>query len=297
LGRRRERCLLGILLLEAGAVVTVDRLVDLLWDGVPPAGARASLHAHVSRLRGRIDPDGQGTMGIRLVTRAGGYAAEIEPERVDAHQFKALVARAGELSDPAQRSATLREALALWRGPLMADVASDRLRERIGIDLTEGRLLAAEAMVEADIAAGRIEDAIVELTALTAQYPLRERLRAQLMRALYRSGRQAEALKVYADTRRLLVEELGVEPGPELRRAQRQILAGEADRAPEQAPPAARGGGRRNDLPGDVADFTGREEEMARLLDLLIRDAGAPSAVTISALDGMAGVGKPDPEL
>ncbi|GIH15550.1 AfsR/SARP family transcriptional regulator [Rugosimonospora africana] len=294
LGRRRERCLLGILLLEAGTTVSADRLVDLLWDGVPPGGARANLHAHISRLRGRIDPDGQGTMGIRLITRGGGYLVETDPERVDAHRFRALVSRAGSLSDPAERSATLSEALALWRGPLLADVASDRLRERIGIELTEGRMLATEMMIEAELAAGRIEEAIVELTALIAQYPMRERPRAQLMRALYQSGRQADALKVFADTRRLLIDELGVEPGPELQRVQRQILAGEADQAAGQAPadPAAEPATRRNDLPGDVADFTGREEEMNRLLDLLVRNTGAPAAVTISAFDGMAGIGK-----
>jgi DNA-binding SARP family transcriptional activator/tetratricopeptide (TPR) repeat protein len=296
LGRRRERCLLGILLLQAGATVSIERLMDLLWDDVPPSAARASLHAHVSRLRRRLDPDDDGALGIRLHSQHGGYVVEVPPDSVDAHRFRALVARARELSDPAHRSAALREGLALWRGPLLADVASDRLRERIGTELTEGRLIATELAIEADLALGRTAEAVAELTALVGQHRLRERPRAQLMLALYRCGRQADALEVFRDTRQLLHDELGIEPGPELQQMQRRILARDptltAPAPAVPAPAATSASLPRNDLPGDVADFTGREIEMRRLLDALSDDANTGTAVMISAIDGMAGIGK-----
>jgi DNA-binding SARP family transcriptional activator/tetratricopeptide (TPR) repeat protein len=291
LGRRRERCLLGILLLGAGAAVPVERLVSLLWDDAPPPAARASLHAHVSRLRRRLDPGNDGALGVRLLRRDGGYVAEVPPASTDAGRFHALVDRARALPDPAERSAGLRQGLALWRGPLLADAASDCLRERIGPQLTEGRLMATELAIEADLAAGRSAEAAAELTALVSAHPLRERLRAQLMLALYRCGRQADALQAFHDARELLAGELGIEPGPELRQMQERILAAD----PELAAPARAAelpGHQRSDLPGDIADFTGRETEMRRLLDVLSGDAGAGLAVVISAIDGMAGIGK-----
>src|SRR5439155_2562779 len=117
LGRRRERCLLAILLLEVNRPVPVDRLIGLLWDGRPPASARAALHTHMSRLRGRLDPGGTGRYGIRLLTQGSGYTAVARPDTVDAHRFRSLVAAARELADPGARVATLDAALALWRGP------------------------------------------------------------------------------------------------------------------------------------------------------------------------------------
>jgi DNA-binding SARP family transcriptional activator/tetratricopeptide (TPR) repeat protein len=289
LGRRRERCLLGLLLLEANSAVPVDRLIDLLWDGAPPPAARASLHAHVSRLRRQLDPDGDGGLGARLVSQHGGYLVEVPAARVDAHRFRAMVAGARGLTDPVRRSVGLRRALALWRGPLMAGVASDRLREWVGADLVEGRLVATELAIEADLAAGRAGEVLSELGALIGEYPLREGLRARLMLALYRSGRQAEALEVFRDTRRLLVEQLGIEPGPELQELQRRILA--RDPRLGLSPPAPEPGSR-NDLPGDIVDFTGRREEVGQLLDIVSADAGAGTAVILTAIDGMAGIGK-----
>jgi len=290
LGRRRERCLLGILLLQPGLVVRADRLVDLLWDDDPPPTARTSLSANVSRLRTHLDPDGTGARGIRIVGRDGGYVAEVRPNLVDAHRFRDTMTRAMTLDDPAQRSALLRQALALWRGPVFAGVASDRLRERIGRELTDARLAAAELAVDADIEAGRVAEAVSELTALVREHPLRERLRAQLMLALYRSGRAAEALQVFRDTRQLLVTELGIEPGSELQRLHERILSRDAGLSGPQRP--ARAVAVRNDLPRDVADFTGRDLELHRVLDVLSREPGTPTTVTISAIDGMAGIGK-----
>ena len=291
LGRRRERCLLAILLLEAGSVVSADRLVDLLWDDDPPPTARASLSAHVSRLRNQLDPDGTGALGIRIVGRDGGYLADVAPDTVDAHRFRDLVARATAHHDPVQRSAELRRALALWRGPVFAGVASDRLRERLGHDLTEARMAATELAIDAEVEAGRAAEAIIELTAMVRAHPLRERLRAQLMLAMYRCGRTAEALQVYRETRQFLVTELGIEPGPELQELHEQILAGDS-RLAGPVRPTGRAAGPRNDLPRDVADFTGRELDLRRVLEVLTGEAGAETAVTISAIDGMAGIGK-----
>ena len=294
LGRRRERCLLAVLLLEVGAVVPAERLIDLLWDGEPSPAARDNLRAHVSRLRQRVDPAGDGTLGVRILGRAGGYLADVPADRVDVHRFRAQVGQARAVSDPSRRSAQLRAALALWRGPLMSDVATDHLRDRIGRDLDEARMAATELAVAADLEAGRAVEAVVELTGLVRERPLREGLRAQLMLALYRCGRAAEALEVFRDGRARLVAELAIEPGPELQTLHERILArdpglvaDEDDGTDSDEPdsPVAR----HNDLPRDVADFTGRDAE---LLGIVAEQDSAATTVIISAIDGMAGIGK-----
>src|SRR5438046_6574851 len=134
LGRRRERCLLGLLLIEAGNVLTMERLVALLWNDDPPPAVHRSVHAHVARLRAGLPP-----YGVRIVTAGAGYLADVDPQTVDVHRFTAAVARARAPAAPAERTAVLDEALALWRGPLMADVAGDDLRERVGANLAELR--------------------------------------------------------------------------------------------------------------------------------------------------------------
>jgi DNA-binding SARP family transcriptional activator len=286
LGRRRERCLLAILLLEVGSVVPAERLIDLLWDGAPTPAARDNLRAHVSRLRHRVDPNGDGRLGGRILGRAGGYMADVPADRIDAHRFRTLVGAARTLPDPAQRSARLREALALWRGPLMSDVATDHLRDRIGRDLDEARMAAIELAVAADLVAGRAVEAVAELTALVREHPLREGLRAQLMLTLYRCGRAAAALEVLRDGRAVLVAELGIEPGPELQTLYERILAGDPDLAATGVDgPAVP----HNDLPRDVTDFTGRDTE---LLGIVAEQDAAGATVIITAIDGMAGVGK-----
>jgi DNA-binding SARP family transcriptional activator len=292
LGRRRERCLLAVLLLEVGSVVPAERLIDLLWDGEPSPAARDNLRAHVSRLRQHVDPEGDGRLGVRILGRAGGYLADVPADRIDVHRFRALVAAARTLPEPAQRTARLREALALWRGPLMSDVATDHLRERIGRDLDEARMAAIELAVAEDLAAGRAVEAVVELTALVREHPLREGLRAQLMLALYRCDRAAEALEVFWDGQAVLVTELGIEPGPELRTVHERILARDPDLAalgehgdgPDQSATAPH-----NDLPRDVADFTGRDTE---LLGIVAEQDTSGATVIVAAIDGMAGVGK-----
>lgn len=277
LGRKRERCLLALLLLEPHTVVGTQRLLDLLWGDAAGESAKTQLHSHVSRLRKAL----AGDESVRLVARDGGYSAEVDPQSVDAHRFRTMVADARMLRDPAERSALLREALALWRGPVLTDVASDRLRDRVAAELTELRLVATELAVEADLDRARHEEVIGELLSFTVEHPLRERAIGQLMLALCRSGRQADALQHYQQLRERLADELGSDPSPSLQRLHEKILRGEVS-----SPTGPRPG--RNDLPRDVTDFTGRADEL-RLLQTLDSDA---TAVVIDAIDGMAGVGK-----
>jgi DNA-binding SARP family transcriptional activator len=224
LGRRRTRHLLGLLLLRAGTVIRADRLTQLLWDDEPPPSARASLRTHVARLRRLLDPAVTGPTDLRPTSRDGGYVIDLDPRLVDAHRFRSMVDSARAVPDHARRSAQLRAALALWRGPLLADVASSRLRDRIASDLSLLRLTATELAVDADLAHGRHRDLIPELTELTAEYPLREEFAGQLMLAYYRCGMQAEALEAFHRIRRQLADDLGTDPGPRLQRLHRAIL-------------------------------------------------------------------------
>jgi DNA-binding SARP family transcriptional activator/tetratricopeptide (TPR) repeat protein len=280
LGRRKERCLLGLLLLEAGRHLSTDRLIDLLWTDEPPANARAAVHTSVARLRARLAP-----YGVRLVSGGGGYAADVDPESVDVHRFARQVAAAEELDLPADRAAALREALRLWRGPLLADVGDDRVRARVGTVLEERRLVAVERLAEAELGAGRPDHAIADVVSHVKQDPTRERLAALLMTALHRSGRPGDALAVYRRTEAALAADLGLEPGEQMRELRERILHGDA--APDPPEPGVRHG--RRYLPPDVAQFTGREDDLGRL-DRLAGDAGAgPAAVVVT---GSAGVGK-----
>ncbi len=218
LGRRRERCLLSLLLLRSGTAVPVDRLIDLLWDGNPTQNARACLHTHVSRLRTRLGDE------VPLIARDGGYVADVDPGMVDANVFVSQVDLATTIEDAARRAETLRDALNLWHGPALADVASDRLRDRIASGLTELRQKARELLVDTEIVRGNHERVLADLFALTAEYPLHERPTGQLMLALYRAGRQPDALRQYHRLRTRLAEEFGVDPGPELQQRYAAIL-------------------------------------------------------------------------
>ncbi|MEJ8633861.1 BTAD domain-containing putative transcriptional regulator [Streptomyces sp. MS2.AVA.5] len=217
--RRQERCLLAILLLEAGAVVTTDRLIDLLWDGGAPASARGTVHTYIGRLRAALAP-----YGLRLETRHDGYAVEPDTHVVDTREFVHLVREAAAARDPAQRVRLHDRALALWRGPLLADVAGPRLRERIGGSLDDLRLSALEQRAEAQLAMGLHENVVADLALPAQQHPDRERIVAARMTALYRGGRQGDALALYRGTRRFLVAELGVEPGSGLRTLHDRML-------------------------------------------------------------------------
>jgi DNA-binding SARP family transcriptional activator/ABC-type branched-subunit amino acid transport system substrate-binding protein/streptogramin lyase len=251
LGGRKQRALLAILLVHANEVVSADKLIDELWAETPPPTAAKTLQAHVSRLRRSINVDGSPKgQGGPLVTRGQGYILKVEPGQLDAERFQRLLedgrralAR-GEAGFAAQK---LDEALALWRGPALADFVYESFAQEEIARLEELRLGALEERLEAELALGRHAEVVAELEALLARHPLRERLRGQLMLALYRSGRQAEALEVYQRGRRALAEELGLEPSQPLQRLERQILGHDPElaaparaEAPRASPPVRR---------------------------------------------------------
>jgi YVTN family beta-propeller protein len=220
LAQGRQRLLLTVLLLHANRAVSSDRLIDALWGEAPPVSATGSLHNLVSGLRKAL---GAG----RLVTQGRGYLLQVADEELDARRFDALSAhgRAALAADqPGRAAELLRDALALWRGPAFGDLAYEAALQDGAASLEERRLGAVEDRVDADLALGRHAELIAELDRLVAENPLRERLRGQQMLALYRSGRQADALRAYADARRQLVEQLGIEPGPGLRALERAVL-------------------------------------------------------------------------
>jgi DNA-binding SARP family transcriptional activator len=217
LGGARQRALLALLLTRANQVVSTDRLIDELWGERAPKAAANALQYHVSRLRKLL------ASSEAIVTREPGYLIRVGSNELDMLRFERLVEE-GQRSSPEAAAKLLREALALWRGPALADLAHESFAQSEILRLEELRLVALEGRIDADLALGRAAELVAELEALAGEHPLRERLRAQLMLALYRSGRQAEALQVYRQTRRLLVEELGIEPSPALQELERAIL-------------------------------------------------------------------------
>jgi LacI family transcriptional regulator len=214
LGPAQQRAVLALLLLHRGAIASADRLVDDLWGDRPPASAVKILQNYISQLR-RVLP------AETIVTHDSGYL--IHATDVDADEFTRLVDDARR-QDARTAAETLQHALALWRGPPLADFAYHAWAEAEIARLSDLRLAALEERIDADLNSGKASELVPELEALTRQYPLRERLRAQLMLALYRAGRQTEALDTYADVRRRLVDGLGIEPSPDLRQLQQAIL-------------------------------------------------------------------------
>jgi DNA-binding SARP family transcriptional activator len=231
LGGQKQRSVLALLLLEAPRPVSTDRLIDALWGEQPPRTASTSLQNFISQLRKTVGAE-------VLVTKPPGYALAIRPEQLDLERFRQLVAEARSAPEPGQRASILQQALGLWRGPPLADVEFEAFAQSEITRLKEERLAALEERIDADLEAGRHGELTGELEALVDRYPVRERLRAHLMLALYRSGRQIEALNVYQDARRTLVEQLGIEPGRDLQELHGAILRQEAGlRAPGTAPP------------------------------------------------------------
>ncbi len=224
LGGQKQRALLGLLLLHAGEALSIDRIVDELWGEQPPRTATTSLQNIVSHLRKLLGAD-------VLVTRPPGYALTVGPDELDLSRFERLVAEARR-STGDERTRILREALALWRGPPLADLAYEAFAQGDIQRLEELRLDALEQRLDAELVAGSGAELVGELESLVAQYPLRERLRGHLMLALYRSGRQAEALDAYHEGRGKLVEELGIEPSRELQQLYASILRQEASLDP-----------------------------------------------------------------
>ena len=240
---RRQRALLGILLLNANRVVSAERLLDELWARELPKSGLKALQVRVSQLRRRLAAEGAADP---ISTEPPGYVVRLDPERLDLLRFERLVEqgrRALAAGEASEADTVLREALGLWRGPPLADLQFEPFAQQAIAQLEELRLGAQEDRIEAGLALGRHAELVPELEALVVAHPLRERLRAQLMLALYRAGRQADALGVYRDTRRLLSGELGIEPTAELRRA------GGRDPAPGAGARAARAGRRGRAFP------------------------------------------------
>jgi DNA-binding SARP family transcriptional activator len=234
LGAHKQRAVLAMLLLDRGEAVSVDRLSDGLWDERPPARAAKSIQVYVSQLRKALGPD-------VLQTRGRGYALSIEPESLDSVRFERMLDRGRELAasgEPRRAKQVLQEALELWRGPALADFAYEHFAQAEIARLEDLKVATIEERVDADLALGRYAQLVPELESLVCQHPLRERLRGQLMLALYGSGRQAEALDAYAAARQTLVDQLGIEPGPALRELQARILAQDRDLAPPATPAA-----------------------------------------------------------
>ena len=223
----KQRALLAVLLLNVNEVVSSDRLIDAVWPEKPPGNATNLLHVHVSQLRKLLESArASGTAGL-LITRSPGYVLRVEPEQLDSVRFERLLHEGLTLlagHEPERASETIGQALGLWRGPALADFAFDDFARSESGRLDDLHMLAIEEGIEAALALGRHAALAGELEALAAEHPLRERLAAQLMVALYRSNRQAEALEVYSATRKRLVDELGIEPGQALKQLERAIL-------------------------------------------------------------------------
>jgi DNA-binding SARP family transcriptional activator len=297
----KQRALLAALLLSPGRVVSLDYLAETLWGPDPPPSARVTIQNYVMRLRKALGAAGT----TRITTLPAGYAIYTEPGELDVTRFEDLLstataaAREDRWQDAAERA---HAAVALWRGDPLADVGSGLLAEREVPRLAEMRLRALETRNEADLHLGRHADVITGLQRLTACHPLRERLHAQLMLALYRDGRQAEALAVYQRARQVLVTELGTEPGPGLRKLHQQVLASDPALALRRAAAAGNGAAGETppalswpprELPAGVPHFTGRAGLLAALTEVLDRScAQCPGTVVISAISGTAGVGK-----
>jgi DNA-binding SARP family transcriptional activator/predicted negative regulator of RcsB-dependent stress response len=293
----RQRILLAALLMRANQVVSAGELAEIVWDGAPPAGG-AALRTQVMRLRHALGSE----VTARIATRDPGYVITLGEQELDSTLFEAWCREAGA----AVRAERWREAagvssraLGLWRGEVLVDVDSRVLREEYAVRLEQMRMQAVEWRVDGEMHLGRHDQLVPELRDLAQRYPLRERVHAQLMLALYRCGRQAEALEAYRDARRILVEELGIEPGAPLRELHHKILAG--DPALVAPPPGQDDGvepaaaGRvvaPQQLPAGIPHFTGRADELEALTTLADRARGFGGAVVISAIAGTAGIGK-----
>jgi DNA-binding SARP family transcriptional activator/tetratricopeptide (TPR) repeat protein len=291
----KQRGVLAALLLRANRVVTVDDLADVLWGERLPSGARTGVQNYVMRLRKALGP-----AGARVITQPPGYLIRVEPGELDLDRFDDLLRQARTAASGArwpEAAGAAAAALALWRGEPLADLSSDLLAARHGPRLAELRLQALETRIDADLHLGLHGEVIGELRELAAAHPLRERLHALLMLALYRDGRQGEALAAYQDARDILVGETGAEPGPELRSVQQQILTADPALQLPATAAAAPASASPQQLPADVSAFAGRAGELAELDRILLGRAGGTGAMkataaVISAVSGTAGVGK-----
>jgi predicted ATPase/DNA-binding SARP family transcriptional activator len=286
LGGSKQRAVLAVLLVHANEPVSTDRLVDALWGYRPPGTAKTALQGYITHLRRLLEPNRKKrTAGEVLVTTAAGYVLHVAADAFDRDRFEALASqgqRALSSGRAGQAADLLRGALDLWRGPALADFVYEQWAHAEVERLAELRMVCFEERIEAELQLGRHAELVGELEALVAEHPLRERLREQLMLALYRSGRQAEALDVYQQTRRLLVDELGVDPSPELRELEAAILRQDvalAVAAAARPPPT--------NLPAPPTPLVGRARELEQAGALLARED-----VRLLTLTGAGGSGK-----
>jgi DNA-binding SARP family transcriptional activator/streptogramin lyase len=238
LGSPKQRALLAFLLLHSNELVSRDRLIEELWGDAAPATVNAVLNGYLTKLRRLLDGDGE-----VLATRPPGYILRVPDEQLDARRFESLLEQGREAlrhGDAGRSAATLRAALSLWRGPALADLTYEQFAQTEIKRLEELRLAALEDRIEADLALGRHEALVPELETLATEHPYRERLQAQLMLALYRSGRQAEALEAYQRARHTLVEDVGIDPGMRLQQLERAILRQDPSLEPPERPAARR---------------------------------------------------------
>jgi DNA-binding SARP family transcriptional activator len=293
----QQRVVLASLLLRANHVVPLDELIDCLWGESPPRGARNTLRAYVMRLRQTLGLDVASRSAV-IVTHSEGYSIQVERERLDLLCFEDLItqsAHAGDAQDPVEESRFLGQALALWRGPVLSNVDSESLHRDVVVGLTERRLQALQRRIDLDLQLGHHDEVIPELQGVIAEYPLRERFSAQLMLALYRSGRQADALETYRRVRNRLDAELGVDPGEDLQELHQAVLAADPGLAPSRtprttvsqpsSPPAV------FQLPPDIRGFVGRAELVDEIAGLITTNDPQEQTQVVT-LSGRAGVGK-----
>jgi predicted ATPase/DNA-binding SARP family transcriptional activator/tetratricopeptide (TPR) repeat protein len=273
------RTLLAALLLRAGQPVSADRLADLLWGDSPPAGAANALQAQISKLRRAL-------VDVPVEGRDSGYVLAIDAQQIDAERFTEL-AKTGHdhliAGRHAEATATLRQALALWRGPALEDFAFDEFAQSHRTRLEELRVAAMEDRIDADLAGGDHEAVAAELEGLVREHPLRERLWGQLMLALYRCDRQSDSLRAFQRARDLLADELGLDPGPALRELERLVLAHDAGlAAPASSTPAPAG---LSNIHPELSTFVGREADVTHIIELL-------QTRRLVSITGPGGIGK-----
>ena len=294
----RQRILLAALAAHANHPVSVDALAEVVWDGAPPPGHIGTVRTHLARLRHCVGPH----IATRITTRSPGYAIELNDDELDLLAFEDHCRRAGaalRAADNAQASASGTLALGLWRGEPLSDVPSQLLREMCLPRLERQRVQAAEDWIEAELYLGRHGTLVPQLRRLAAEHPLHERFHGQLMLALARSGQRAESLAAYRHAHRTLASELGIQPGPELRHLHERILAGDSHlpalvppsrtESVASSPPAS---AVPRQLPARAGHFVGRDNELGALADVLSQACDDGATAVISAMDGMAGVGK-----
>jgi DNA-binding SARP family transcriptional activator len=293
IGGPRQRIALAMMLLEPGKIIPLSRLIEAMWDGEPPATARAQVQICISNLRRTMAAVG----GPDLIdTHSHGYLIRLDSSTLDLHEFQAAGGagrRALAEGDAVSAAAQFRAALSLWRGPALLNISS-ALVENSVTHIDELRLSVTESCLQAELLAGQFEHTVAELARLTSEYPLRERFRALQMTALFRLGRQAEALEVYRSTHSTLTSELGIEPGKELQDLHQMILSGDALpdspglAVPVPAPPQPP---RPHLLPAAIPDFTGRDD-IVKALTTAVADGQQGYAVPVNVLFGQGGAGK-----